>query len=127
MTPPRKIYNFVMTVSGRCGTITYIEDDKHVGFGWEMSGASELDILLAPLDLRVWQVPRNQMIPIEEQRTILTRLREWLATKRLRTDIDIPRTYELSSQNCVSNCCPNKAITGSAYCLEHLSISILQT
>jgi hypothetical protein len=93
----------------------------------DLSGVSHYDILMAPVDLRQWHFPQGEKIPEDQQKIILTRLREWLAAKRLRTDVDLPQFSEVSEQPCVRAGCPNKALKGSAYCLEHLSLTALRT
>jgi hypothetical protein len=127
MKTPHHGHSFSMTTSGRCGRIIYTEAGKTLDIDWEMSGAAHYDILIAPVDLREWQFPQRETIPEGQQKMILARLRNWLAAKRLRTDIDLPQSTEVSEKTCMRGGCSSKAIKGSAYCLEHLSLNSLRT
>jgi hypothetical protein len=98
MKAPNHGYSFAMTTSGRCGSITYTEAGKTLDIDWEMSGASHYDILIGPVDLREWQFPQGKKIPEDQQKIILARLRDWLAAKRLRTDVDLPQFTEVSEK-----------------------------
>ena len=105
MKTPHHGYGFSMTTSGRCGSITYTETGKTLDIDWEMSGVSHYDILIAPVDLREWQFPQGEKIPEDQQKIIPARLREWLAAKRLRTDIDLPQFAEVSETTCMRAGC----------------------
>ena len=115
-----------MTPSGRSGTITCTADGKRLVIYWEMSGVPERDILLAPVDLREWQFPARERILEDDQKDILIQLRAWLAAKRVRSDIDLPQVTAVSEQRCARFGCTSKAIVDSAYCLECLSLCVLQ-
>lgn len=120
-------YSFKMITQGRSGDILYQEGDRALELDWEMSGTNELNILLAPVDLRKWHAPLPTTIPLDKQKEILSRLRHWLHAEGLRSDIDLPGNTELTSVPCVYSDCEKQSIKGSAYCLEHFDFTLLRT
>ena len=87
-------YSFEMLYGGRSGEIVYKEGEKALKIFWEMSGVKELYVLVAPVDLRIWQTPLSEKILYEKQRGILGRFRGWLIKEGLKSDIDLPQKIE---------------------------------
>jgi hypothetical protein len=106
-------------LSGQCGTISYCEPGKSLEVYWELSGAPQYDILVAPVDLTHWRTPADEAIPRIKQREIFAKLRRWLQSQGKRADIDPPSEIRYSSEDCVWSGCKQKALMNSAYCLEH--------
>jgi hypothetical protein len=114
-----------MKATGREGVITYVEGAHAIDIPFEMSGSARYDLLLAPLDLRRWRVPAGEPIPHTQQKEILARLREWLDSRRTRTDIGI-QSLEQSAQRCAWSGCDRAALATSAYCSEHFDDTLLR-
>jgi len=49
--------NFTLRSDGRSGVISYTYGTHSIDIPWEMSGSPRYDILVAPLDMRHWDVP----------------------------------------------------------------------
>jgi hypothetical protein len=122
----RIVDSFQMSSSGRCGTITYLDEGRELEIYWEISGDSAADILLAPLDLRRWSGPGEEELSIGKQQEILARLRDWLAAKKIRSDIELPSSSALSKEKCAWAGCSQKTIEGCAYCAEHHDLNLLR-
>lgn len=125
MSTVHESFSFYMNASGRCGTIVYYEADRSKEMYWEMSGSSEYDILLAPLDLREWDSPKGVSIETDHQVTILHRMRNWLDENNYRSNISLPKTIEMTGQSCAWSGCSAMKIEGSAFCLKHYDINLL--
>jgi hypothetical protein len=117
---------FVMQAEGRSGVISYTDGAHTIDIPWEMSGSSRYDILLAPLDLRRWRIPAGELISHAQQRDILLRLRQWLASRQTRSDVDLPAESQQSSRTCVWHDCQRLSLAGSAYCVEHFDETLLR-
>jgi len=117
-------YRFTLLSSGRCGTITCTKDDSELKLDWEISGVSDKDILLAPLDLTHWST--GLAIPREEQLCILTHLRAWLAETRTKSDIGRPTAAIDHTSHCMRASCSDHSMVGAAYCLLHYDAALLK-
>ncbi len=89
-----------------------------------MSGVSDKDILLAPIDLTQWD--SGQVVPKAEQRLILGDLREWLTKKNTRTDIARPTDEVDLNSNCTWDGCEERPLRRSAYCADHYDDTLLK-
>jgi len=89
-----------------------------------MSGVPDLDMLLAPVDLRSWA--SGQPLAREEQLRLLRALREWLIAKKIRTDVDAPSPLKPSSKNCWWKDCSEPSLEGSAYCMTHYDLILIR-
>ncbi len=118
---------FKMNTYGRCGSITYQTADHKIEIDWEMSGVSQYDILLAPVDLREWNEPKGVAIPIESQIEILQKLRDWAKKQKLKTDIDAPTDLDSEHKPCGRTGCDEHRLHGSVYCRTHFDESLLRT
>lgn len=118
--------SFRMNTSGRCGEIECFDQGNVVRIYWEMSGSPKYDLLLAPLNLTSWSTGAKSPIPRSRQREILVALRQWLRSKRLRTDIDIPVNRRTSNEKCRWSGCEQRQLVGLAYCPEHYDESLLR-
>ena len=114
-----------MEAFGRTGVISYEEDGHSIDIEWEISGGSNLDILLAPMDIRKW-TSSGENISKEKQKEILYRLREWLPTQRIKSDIDLPAHLNISDHECLLFGCKQRAINDSAFCQEHYDDTFLR-
>ena len=123
MTAP----SFQMKTTGRGGEIEYRERDSGLLIPWEMAGASEYDMLLAPLDLSAWSSGGSDPIPRLKQREILATLRHWLQSQGLRTDIEPPSGDSTSDAICLWQGCAQRQLVGSAYCMEHFDFALLRS
>ena len=117
-------YRFALRSSGRCGTVVCTKDSSELKVDWEMSGATDKDILLAPLDLNMWT--SGGIISHEEQLDILAHLRAWLDESETKSDIARPSAPTDSSSRCMRADCPEHPITGLAYCPTHYDASLLK-
>jgi hypothetical protein len=121
MQPSR--YTFAFKSSGRSGTITCSNGQGFIELDCEMSGVRNLDMLLAPLDLRAWST--GQLLSREDQFILLSALREWLSSQKIRSDIDASSVVTTSTERCIWTECSNLAIDRLAYCATHRDISLL--
>jgi hypothetical protein len=119
--------SFTFHADGRTGAISYSDGLHSIDIPWEMSGSERYDVLLAPLDLRYWRLPAREPIPHANQKDILVRLRQWLASRGARSDIDLPVESTLSSQRCAWRECQRMSVVGSAYCAEHFDETLLRS
>ena len=117
---------FSMHHSGRSGRITYHDGSNTVDIYWEMSGSSEYDILLAPIDLKEWDEPKGIEIPQKKQIEILHNLRAWTIEQKLRTDIDLPQDLSFEDTPCSCVGCSENRIKGFAYCGMHYDEKLLR-
>ena len=117
-------YRFALRSSGRCGTVVCSKGSSELKIDWEMSGASDRDILLAPLESNVWT--SGAIIPLEEQLNILIHLRAWLDESGTKSDIARPSASIDSSSRCMMADCPEHPMTGSAYCPTHYDAFLLK-
>ena len=115
-----------MTVSGRCGEITYEEDGRSVRLYWEMSGSPSYDILLCPLNLNYWDTPERARIADEKQLEILQALRRYLTYENLKSDIAIPPNTGESDKECMWTQCESWKLSDFAYCREHYDRCLLR-
>lgn len=122
----KKENSFKMNSCGRCGSITYETTGHKIEIDWEMSGVSQYDILLAPVDLREWNEPKGVAIPIETQIEILQKLREWAKKQKLKTDIDAPTGLDSENKLCGRTGCDEHRLHGSVYCRNHFDESLLR-
>jgi hypothetical protein len=118
--------SFNMSVAGRTGEIIYKDSIGTLILPWEMSGTRDYDILLAPLNLNAWTIPKDEKIPLEKQLEILKKLRVWLSSEKYRSDVHLP-TNEISKNKCIKSGCEDFALIGLAYCSRHYSLSLLAT
>jgi hypothetical protein len=119
--------DFALHTQGRSGVISYIHGTHAIHIPGEMSGSERYDLLLAPLDLRRWRDPAGEPIPRAKQRDILVRLRQWLASRGTRSDIDLPAQSGQSAQTCVWHACQRMSIPGSTYCADRFDETLLQS
>lgn len=119
--------SFEIISEGRSGKILYHKKDRSLSLYWEMSGVKEMDLLIPCPDLRWWNVPRGESIPLPKQREILARMREYLNGRGLKSNIDLPSKIEFQNEKCVWTDCPNPRVNNYAYCLEHLDVSTLES
>jgi hypothetical protein len=117
-------YQFQLNANGRCGTISCAKDGQNLEIEWEMSGVPEKDILLAPIDLARWA--SGEDIPKAEQRMILERLRDWLVSKKTRSDINRPTEEVDHAAACVWSGCEEPPLKGLAYCANHYDDTLLR-
>lgn len=117
-------YSFTYHATGRSGTIMCVCADQSIDIDWEMSGAPEYDILLAPVDLRTWR--SGHSIEREQQRQILQALRRWLLAQRMRADIAAIENPVTSATKCVWSGCQDAALIRSVYCLRHYDEMLLR-
>ena len=110
---------------GMVGTIYYVQDKKIIEIGYELSGVPESDILLAPMDLRFWNIPEKIEIEKEEQINILEKLRKWLHDEKIRSNIDLPSKIEYEDIKCNWINCSQFRLKGKAYCVEHFTKNLL--
>ena len=118
--------DFMLRSDGRSGVISYTCGTHAIDIPWEMSGSSRYHILVAPLDLRHWDVPTEEPIPRAQQKDILVRLRRWLASQSTRSDIDLPTQTEQSPRTCAWYGCQRMSLADSAYCPEHFDETLLR-
>lgn len=79
--------------------MVYVEDHRTLTFGWEMSGAADQHILLAPLNLNYWTSPATEKVPISKQLEILAQLRDWLTNQGIKSDIERPHSTTSSASD----------------------------
>ena len=108
---------------GRVGEILYEEDGRTLRFWWEASASPNVDTLLAPVDLR--HGVTGEAVPLVKQLEILGRLRDWLSSTRIRTDLDRPSSIA-AARSCVWIGCKNVQLEGIAYCSEHFDLTLLR-
>jgi hypothetical protein len=116
--------SFQLRTTGRCGEIECREGERVLLIPWEMSGSPKYDLLLAPLNLTSWSSNPDEPIPPLKQREVLTALRQWLRSERLRTDIDLPAEGRSSGASCQWSGCKRRQLAGSAYCEEHYDATL---
>ena len=119
--------SFTLHADGRTGVISYRDGLHAIDIPWEMSGSERYDVLLAPLDLQYWRLPAREPIPRAKQKDILVRLRQWLASRGTRSDIEQPVESTLSSRRCAWRECRRMSVVGSAYCAEHFDETLLRS
>jgi hypothetical protein len=117
-------YRFSLQSSGRCGTVTCTKGLSELKIDWEMSGVSDKDILLAPLDLNSWT--SGTVIPHEAKLVILSHLRAWLDESGTRSDIARPLEPIDPSSHYMIASCGRHAMVGSAYCPTHYDEALLR-
>ena len=117
-------YDFTMQRSGRDGNIRCTDGRDLIDIYWEMSGSSDYDILLAPLDLRSWA--SGAEIPRTAQRQILSALRDWLSKQEIRSDVARPCHTEQQTGRCQWSDCTETAVAGVAYCAFHYDENLLR-
>lgn len=117
-------YQFQLSASGRCGTISCFKGNQNLEMEWEMSGVPDRDILLAPIDLTRWA--SGEDVPMAEQRVILGYLREWLVGTKTRADIDRPTEEIDYSAKCVWSGCEAPSLKGCAFCPNHYDDALLK-
>jgi hypothetical protein len=118
--------HFKMNRSGRSGSIIFQKGNNKLEIYWEMSGSSEFDILLAPLDLKEWDEPKGVKIPLEQQLQLLQGLRSWAKKKKMRTDIDLPNDISTEDKPCGWVKCNRNRLKDSAYCNRHYDENLLR-
>ena len=118
------IYKFKRTFQGRCGSVECADSVNVVDIDWEISGTSDYDILLAPLDLRQWK--SGTPIPKNTQHDILNELRLWLIEQNIRSDVARPRRVSNSNGFCQRSGCSKQAIDGLMYCAFHYDENLLR-
>jgi hypothetical protein len=118
------LQSFHLRMSNRSGEIECREQGKMLRIDCEMSRVSRYDLLLAPLSLASWSSP-SEPIDAAKQREILSALRQWLGSQRLRTDIDLPAQASASEAKCHWSGCKQPQLGGSAYCEEHYDATLL--
>ncbi len=91
---------------------------------WEMSGVPEHDILLAPMNLKAWD--SQESVSREQQIEILHALRIWLASKKIRSDIEPINHPIVSASKCAWSGCGHSAIEKAVYCVSHYDENLLQ-
>jgi hypothetical protein len=109
---------------GRAGAIICRENECSVAIDWEMSGVSAHDILLAPIDLRKWDSPKDENIPRVKQRQILHDLRSWLKAQNVKSNIDL-KDLSVDKRQCSWNECTQMQVKDSAYCQFHIDETLL--
>lgn len=122
----RKENVFKMNTCGRCGSIIYQTADNKIEIDYEMSGVSEYDILLAPMDLREWDEPKGVSIPFETQIEILQKLRKWTKEQKIKTDIDAPKSLVSENEMCGRIRCDEHRLHSSVYCRNHYDENLLR-
>lgn len=83
---------FEMSQEMRGGWLIYVEDDRTLTFGWEMSGTTGQHVLLTPLNLNRWTTPTTEEVPVSKQLEILAQLRDWLTNQGITSDLDRPQS-----------------------------------
>ncbi|MHC4167870.1 MAG: hypothetical protein ACYSWQ_13000 [Planctomycetota bacterium] len=117
-------HQFIMSDSGRCGTITYHEGVRRIEIYWEISGNPDGDIVVWP-NLREWSSPENTTIGKEHQLEILRSLRQWLKNRNKKSNIDLPSEVTTTDKPCIWANCDDRKIKGSPYCLRHYELDML--
>ena len=122
----KKAFRFKNIPYGRYGLIECRKGSNVININWEMSGAPEFDILLAPLDLREWSSPIGISIDQSVQLQILSELRAWLMRNRIKTDIDVYDFKKSRSRTCEFQGCQNVAYLDKAFCEYHYDLILLR-
>lgn len=117
-------HKFIMSSSGRCGTITYSEGERSIDIYWEISAHPHEDIVIWP-NLKEWSYPENATINKEHQLEILRDLRQWLKNQNKKSNIDLPSDVSTTDKACVWANCDDRRIKGSPYCLRHYELDMI--
>jgi len=124
------VYHSIGTFSGqfagRDGYIVYREESKELQIGWELSGSTDCDVSVGPLDFTKWTIPAGERIPEEKQLEILTGFRSWLSKQKLRSNVDLPDPILEESAPCAWQGCSSRKIRTSAYCWHHFDLMCLR-
>lgn len=78
---------FHIKYHGRSGIIYYVDSNKVLEIGFEMSGVSQYDLLLYFDTINAWAIPKGDELTFTEQTTIRNKLLEWLKHKRIKSDL----------------------------------------
>jgi len=119
-------WHFKLFSKGKAGIIDCKNQSCQINIDYEMSGSSEYDILIAPLDINYWHKPPNIKISSETQLELLSELRNWLSLQKIKSNIDLPNMIEFEKIKCAFGQCKNNRIKGYAYCLRHYNLSLLK-
>src|SRR5262245_25861545 len=108
---------------GRDGVIAYREPPRELKIHWELSGSPQFDVLVSP-DFREWP-SGSEPISEERQLQILSALRHWLASQKLRSNIDLPSDTSEDTERCIWAGCECHRLKQYYYCRHHFDLSCL--
>jgi hypothetical protein len=77
-------YTFV--ADGRSGFVYFKEQDKILEVYWEMSGVPQYDVLISTWEIQKWTFPSQEIIPEEARKRIISGLRDYLISQKIRPD-----------------------------------------
>ena len=117
-------YRFCITPSGRRGTILCSDGKRSLTIDWEMSGVTQYDILLAPIDISAWGY--GEKIPRDQQMEILFALRAWFQSQNIKSDIVRTAEETVADTKCIWSGCQSSFLSGAAYCAKHWDESLLR-
>lgn len=122
--PPMQVGEFSGHFGGRDGVITYREPPRELQFHWELSGSPRFDVLVSP-EFHQWHSGSAQPISEERQLEMLSALRRWLASQKLRSNIDLPHDTSEGGERCIWAGCERRRLKQYYYCRHHFDLSCL--
>lgn len=116
---------FELIGSGRFGVVICRQGHRRLHLDWELLGGPGLNICFSRVDLRHWDEPRGEPISMSEQMELLYKLRSWLKSQGIGSDIDLPKKVEFEDRRCIWAGCSEPRIKGLVMCLRHCDENVL--
>jgi len=110
---------------GRTGVVIYRRGHRRLELDWELLGGPGLNVCFSRVDLRHWDEPRGEPLSMSEQRELLYKLRSWLKSQGIGSDIDLPKKVDFEDRRCMWAGCNEPRIKGLAMCLKHYDENVL--
>jgi hypothetical protein len=118
--------SFELIDSGRTGMVIYRRGRRRIDLDWELLGGPGFNVCFFGVDLRYWWgEPRGEPIPRDQQIQILYKLRSWLKSRRIGSDIELPDKIEFEDRPCIWAGCNEPRMKGVVYCLRHRDENVL--
>jgi len=117
--------SFELINSGREGMVIYRQGSRRLDLDWELLVGRGLTIGFCRVDLRYWNEPRGESISKDQQTKILCKLRAWLKSQGIGSDIDLPDKVEFEDRPCIWAGCSEPRVKGFVYCLRHYDENVL--
>lgn len=120
-----EIDSFELINSGRTGAVICRRGRKRLALDWERLGGPGLDVCFSRVDLRHWDEPRTEPISALDQMEFLCKLRSWLKSQGIGSDIDLPKKVEFEDRRCIWAGCNEPRIKGLVMCMKHHNENVL--
>jgi len=113
------------TFVGRCGHITFSEDDYLLEIYWELGSKG---VIIGSIPYK-WKTPIGETLTQQRQQQILSSLVVWLRVNGVPNDLtDEPwmSAPDETDAKCAWASCENPCVTGYAICRDHIRRGYLQ-